>query len=309
MDQRQIEAALSQFTGFRLLGRGSHGAVYEVYDPALGRRVALKTCWHDPKDEDPGRMRDRFYREFDLLARARTCDYIVSVYRRDATPAPDGRAIILWYTMERCEESVAKTLKRQPLEVRARIASQLVNAVAHLAAQGIAHRDIKPQNIFLVQAPPSGPTSVKLGDFGIARSTVQGDRLAQTLTAQGTVHGTAWYLPPEAFIDSVRDPIRGDQYAAAVVVYELLSRGALPFGEPPSSFGALIHAKTSGRYVPLSIPEHPGDLEPIDRVLQRMLNPRPEQRYRHMSQAERALASALLLCDLPIEGPSGREGR
>ena len=296
--QRTLEHVLPHFTGFSLLGSGGQGAVYEVYDPSLGMKVALKVCWHDPGAEDLNRTRDRFFREFDLLCRARTCENVVGVFRRDAAQSRDRRQTILWYTMELCQEAVSSRVGAMGPTHRAQIAGQLVHAVAHLSAQGIAHRDIKPQNLFLVRAPPEGPVLVKLGDFGIARSVVTGDQLARTLTAADVVHGTGRYLPPEVVDTASRDPVKGDQYAAGVVTYELLSRGRMPYGEPPSHLLALLRLKGSGTYLPLQMPDFDGHLEPVDRVLRRMTLPDPAERFRTMGDAERALHSALLSSDL-----------
>ena len=298
MIQRALEKALPLFTGFMLLGSGGQGAVYEVYDGSLGVRVALKVCWHDPNTEALHRTRDRFYREFDLLCRARTCENVVSVFRRDAAMSADGRQVLLWYTMERCQNAVSSRLDRLDLASRVAAARQLVRAVAHLGAQGIAHRDIKPQNLFLVRAPPEGPLMLKLGDFGIARSTISGDELARTLTGKGTVQGTGRYLPPEVLDSAGYDPLLGDQYTTGLVVYELLSQGAMPFGEGPSNLLGLLRLKANGVYQPVALPDFDGHTEPVDRVLRRMTHPTPRERYRNMGEAERALQSALLMSDL-----------
>lgn len=300
LNQREVEAALPQFTGFKLLGQGAFGSVYEVFDPTLNRQVALKATLHDTETADPHRTTERFFREFDLLNRARTCDHVVAVFRRDATRMANGRYLLLWYTMERCLDSVAGRMAQLPLSVRLCIVTQLFNAVAYLTAQGIAHRDLKPQNLFIQAMPPSGKTWVKLGDFGIARSMIAGDKLGQSLTSRDLVPGTAWYMAPELFDSSApRDPLKADQYALAVVAYEILARGKLPFGNDKRDILALIRAKGACEYHPLSPPDFHGDLAPVDRVIRRMLNPEPEKRYRHVSEAERALNSAFLACDLP----------
>lgn len=302
MDRATLEGFLPRFSQLKQLGQGGQGAVFEALDLDMGVRVALKVCVTDPLGEDPGKVAERFRREFDLLSRARTCEYVVTVYKRDAIVLDGGRKVLLWYSMERCQDAVASRLDQLPLASRLAVASQLFQAVAYLTAQGVAHRDLKPANLFLVRAPPEGRTHVKLGDFGIARSTVQGDELARTLTATDRVPGTLMYMPPEAMNTAGRDMLKGDQYAAALVAYEVLTRGNFPFGSVRDSAFTLMRAKADGVYRPLRLPDFQGDLEPLDRVLQRMLQPDPIKRFRHMSEAERNFTNAVLVADLPREG-------
>lgn len=301
MDRSTIEQALPRFTSFKQLGQGAYGTVFEVLDLDMGLRVALKVTFYDPEGDDPAKVGARFCREFDLLSRARTCENVVTVYKRDAIVMNGGRNVLLWYTMERCQDSVHGRMTSLGLASRVSVASQLFQAVSYLSAQGVAHRDLKPANLFIVRAPPEGKTMVKLGDFGIARSTVAGDALASTLTATDRVPGTLLYMPPEAMNTAGRDVLKGDQYSAAIVAYEVLTQGHFPFGSNRDSAFTMMRAKADGTYKPLRLPDFPGDLEPLDRVLQRMLNPDPAKRFRHMSEAERSFSNALLTADLPRE--------
>lgn len=302
VDRGTIEKLLPNFSGFAPLGQGAYGSVYEVFDHGAGKRVALKVCWHDLHLEDPARVRERFCREFDLLCRARSSDNIVPVYKRDTVVVPEARRMMLWYTMERCRDSVAGSLDSLALSARVAASTQLFAAVSHIAALGIIHRDLKPQNLFLVRTPPEGSTLVKLGDFGIARSTLPGDHLGLTLTATDRVPGTLLYLAPEALETAEhRGSLKGDQYATGVVVYQMLTRGTLPYGSPTDSPLKLMRKKSLGNYTPLVIPDFNGDLEPLDRVLSRILDPDPSKRYRQVQEADRAFSTALLNADLPRE--------
>jgi predicted ATPase/predicted Ser/Thr protein kinase len=188
------------------LGRGGMGVVYRAHDTLLERDVAVKV-WSAAQLGTEGRSQ--------LLCEARAAAQlnhpsVVSVY--DAGEAQGAPFIVM------------ELVDGQPLPVGQvghlpevlSISGQVCAALEHAHAHGIVHRDLKPENILLA---PGG--TVKLGDFGLARS------VASRLTGEGTILGTVFYLAPELALGQDFDG-RADLYALGVMLYELTT-GRLPF--------------------------------------------------------------------------------
>ena len=200
------------------LGSGGWGLVYEATQLDLGRRVAVKVL-----REGAVALGDlqRFEREARAAA-ALGHPNIVQVF--DFQLPPGGPPFLV---MEHLPgRSLADELKQWPSLPPARvvaIARQLLAAleVAHRA--GIVHRDVKPENVFLVQGPGI-VDFVKLLDFGIAK--LDGAREA-ALTVDGAVIGSPSTMAPEQVIGAPVDA-RTDLYAVGATMYRALS-GRLPF--------------------------------------------------------------------------------
>ncbi|WP_189298462.1 serine/threonine-protein kinase [Streptomyces albospinus] len=120
------------------------------------------------------------------------------------------------------------------------MACEVLDALDHSHQHGIVHRDIKPSNIML-----TGPTTVKVLDFGIAKALAEA---ATRLTGSGVAPGTPAYLSPEQ-ISGVEIDHRADLYAMGCLLYELLT-GAPPF-QADSPF-AVMHHHLSTEPVPLT---------------------------------------------------------
>lgn len=195
-----------------LVGVGGMSSVYRARDRMLERTVALKIL-HDRYSNDDEYV-ERFRREARAAARL-THPGIVTVIDRGEQ---DGRQYIVF------EHVAGETLKQLsdregPLPVRLalELALQIGRALSFAHAQGIVHRDVKPQNVLL-----NGDGRAKVADFGIARA----DDL-EGATTTGTVVGTSHYLAPEQ-AKGERASERSDVYALGAVLYELLS-GDVPF--------------------------------------------------------------------------------
>jgi eukaryotic-like serine/threonine-protein kinase len=278
-----LESALPRFANFKLLGQGGEGAVFEVWDRIKKTDLALKLM-RDSGDPDLG---DRFEHEYRILASSRS-DRLVRVFEHGQEIIPTGGAAFnhYWYTMEKCESSVRSTYRRMPLARRIDVVAQMLDGLAFLHAKDIAHRDIKPDNIFLVKG------QIKIGDFGLAKT----HQAAQAGAAVRIGHfmGSPPYLAPERWTGQQDADWRpSDQYAAGVTVFELLSAGGAPldFGTTQDS---CFQAHWSGRAFPLQIPELGGrPVAAVDRALGRMLAKRPEGRYRELAECKRELFAAL----------------
>jgi len=131
----------------------------------------------------------------------------------------------------------------------------------------IIHRDIKPQNIII-----SREGKVKVADFGIARAVSAN---TYTQNAIGSVH----YLSPEQARGGYSDE-KSDIYSLGVTLYEMLS-GTLPFAGDNTVSVALLHIQSEARPVRELIPSVPYSL---DRIVQKCMQKRPENRYLHASE-------------------------
>lgn len=284
---RVLEAVLPRFANFTMLGQGGEGAVFAVWDRIRKADLALKLM-RDTGDSD---LAERFEHEYGILASSRS-ERLVRVYDHGAVSiatSSGAPARHYWYTMETCESSVRSTLRRMSLAQRVAVGMQMLDGLAFLHAKGIAHRDIKPDNIFLVAG-----TQVKIGDFGLA--TPNQAAVVVERTAFGVIAGSPPYLAPERWVGVQDADWRpSDQYAAGVTIYELLSGGRAPldFGDTRET---CFRAHLAARVYPLQVPELGAKpLPSVDWVLARMLAKRPEARYRELAECKRELSAALAL--------------
>lgn len=276
-----LEAAFPRFATFRLLGMGGEGAVFSVWDRVRKEDLALKLM-RDHGELDLG---ERFESEYAILATSRS-NRLVTVYQHGQCRVrmADGKAHRhYWYTMEKCESSVRTSYRRMQFAQRVDVSLQMIDGIAFLHAKNIAHRDIKPDNLFLVLG-----TQVKIGDFGLAT-------LSKVVTTPsgpgGVVTGSPPYLAPERWTgDQDADWRPSDQYAAGISLFELLTAGgaALDFRE------GYLQAHQKGAVQKLIIPELRGrPLPSVDRVVARMLAKRPTRRYSDIAECKRELTAAL----------------
>lgn len=286
---RALEEALPRFSSFRPLGKGGEGAVYSVWDGVRREELALKLM----RDNGEKDLKGKFEREYGILAQARSAR-LVRVYDYGQVilrmPETGMGALHYWYTMEQCETSVAKVLKQLSLVQRVEVGLQVLDGLAFLHAKGIAHRDIKSDNVFLMKGLQ---TQAKIGDFGLARDTSKAD--AVVAGGEVMVYGSPPYLAPERWFAGKpgEDYRPSDQYAAGVMVYELLSCGhaPLPFGNDRKSY---FDAHQSGAVFGLLIPELRRKTFPtVDMVIGRMLAKRPMDRYGTIAECKGELTAAL----------------
>ncbi|HYM68298.1 MAG TPA: PASTA domain-containing protein [bacterium] len=247
---------------YEVLGPISEGGMALVYRGRRledGRPVAIKVL----RDQyaHNAEFVARFEREAQAVARL-SHPHMVQVYDHGR----DGD--VHFIVMEFIEGDNLKTLLRRvgPLdEARAtRIAAQVCDVLEYAHAEGIVHRDIKPQNILIA---PDG--QVKVTDFGIARALA-----ATTITETGTVLGSVQYLSPEQ-ARGLGVGRRADLYSLGVVLYEMVT-GTLPFdGDTPIAI-ALKHMHT-----PAPVPRR-GDArltEAMEGIILKALAKSPDQRY------------------------------
>lgn len=277
----------------RLLGKGGMGQVYEAYDSDKGRTVALKLLTDQYAQDET--FRTRFLRESRAAA---------VLQEPHVIPIHDWGEIggILYIDMRLVRgETLHDMLKRSVLDPQRAvdIIRQIAAALDAAHAQGLIHRDVKPQNIIVTPED-----FAYLVDFGIAEA--KGDT---HLTMAGYQVGSFDYMAPERFGDEEATPAV-DVYSLACVLYEALT-GAKPF--PVHSAEQVIGAHIS------SPPPRPSAVNPrvpasFDDVIARGMAKHPDDRYGSAGAlgraAKRALSterSAPLLADtmLAPQHPSG----
>lgn len=270
------------------LGEGARGEVYAATDTRLRRKVALKVLRRE-LDTDPAEWEKavaRMIREARSAA-ALTHPNIVAVYD---VGEHQGLPFI---AMELVAGKTLRTMIGRDLSLgeRTDLALQIALALAAAHAEGVVHRDVKPENVMVREDGVA-----KVLDFGIARrmpgaapsnagmqdSTVT--RLSR-LTSDGSLVGTPAYMSPEQLLGQETDA-RSDQFAWGVLTYELVN-GALPFRTDRGAIG-LVTAILNDDPRPLV-----GVPEPLADIISRTLNKAPEERYTSMEELIEALAMAI----------------
>ena len=206
------------------LGMGTMGEVFLVEHLALGRRFVAKVLHsrHSQSDEYVARLR----REARTLGQIRHPN-IVAVTDFDLTQS--GRPfIVMEYLDGHTLADELKTRRQLPESEVLTYTRQILSALAAAHVNGVVHRDVKPQNLFLHSRAGASP-GIKVLDFGAARDT-QGFAAQSPdeprATSTGTVVGTLGYLSPEGADGRRVDP-RADLYAVGLVLTVMLS-GNLP---------------------------------------------------------------------------------
>jgi serine/threonine protein kinase len=298
-----IGTKVGNYKLIRQLGAGGMGVVYAAEHELMGKMAAVKLLL--PELSANQEIVGRFFNE----AKAATKIHhpgIVDVY--DFGYHVSGHAYIVMEFLQ--GESLTDLLKKGLQFGRVvDIAWQLASALGAAHKRGIVHRDVKPDNIFVVPDPatPTGDR-VKVLDFGIAKLTSDDNVSMKTRT--GTVMGTPVYMSPEQCRGSGEIDHRSDIYAMGCIMYEMAC------GQPPfvrNGFGELItaHIIEEPEMVSSINPSVPGAFEAI---VMKTLEKEPSARFQHMSEVETELGSinpeALNnVTRIPAVGRAGGTGR
>src|SRR3954447_8712347 len=275
---QQTDLILNRYRLGQRLGAGGFGTVYAATDERLQRAVAGKVI-PSGGSGDPTRA------QREALAAGRL-DHpgIVAIF--DAGQDEQARYLVseLVHGRTLAELSAEGVLSDRDV---LRIGLALCEALLHAHERGVIHRDVKPQNVIVPDAPRSSAGVAKLADFGVAH--LAGD---ESLTRTGDVIGTLAYMAPEQAAGQRIDH-RCDLYSLALVLYEALA-GFNPVraGSPSAA------ARRSGTQLP-PLKRHRKDLPAeLTTAIDRALKPRPVDRGTIEELAEELGASLTDVSDV-----------
>ncbi|MDY6790644.1 MAG: serine/threonine-protein kinase [Thermodesulfobacteriota bacterium] len=239
---------LGRYEIIKELGQGAMGTVYLGMDPKINREVAIKTLKYADVDADKlAEVKTRFFREAEAAGKL-SHTKIVTIF--DVGEEYDMAYMAMEFLKGKdLSEYCSKNKLLRPKQVL-KVVLSVAEALDYAHRNGVVHRDIKPDNIILLQN-----NRVKVADFGIARV------MTASKTQTGVILGTPNYMSPEQVAGAKLDG-RSDLFSLGVVLYELLT-GEKPF--KGDNLTNLMYAISNVSYIPLSKikPNLPSCLEAI----------------------------------------------
>ena len=265
------------FSIVRVIGEGGMARVYEGRHVRLpNKRFAIKVLHHMYAQQPM--IVARFQREAEASSGIGHPN-VVDVF--DIGTTPDGRPYLVSEFLE--GKDFATLLdERERIDAAAavHVVRQVCRALTAAHARGVVHRDVKPENVFLVGDMES--PVVKVLDFGISKFDDGG---GATLTQTGMIMGTPGYMPPEQARGGKVDH-RADIYGVGAMLYRAVT-GKLPFDSDDAS-EALTMVLTQDPPRPRSI--QPSIPEALEMVIQKAMAKDPEDRHRSMTELDERLA-------------------
>jgi len=274
----------------RMIGDGGMGTVYEAHHELLDTQVALKFL-HAELAKRPG-LGSRFLQEARVSARIHS---VHVTHVTDVDQAADGSPYLVMELLH--GESLQAALDRRgklPVEQAIDFALQILSGLESAHHIGVVHRDLKPDNVFIV--PATGGPLLKLIDFGIAKLRAATE-FQKGLTRAGVVMGTPEYMAPEQLFAANDVDHRADLYSLGVILFEMLSGRRPADGDDVEAIIAQVVSGNVKRLRDLEPSLPPGLIAVVDRALM----PDREQRF--------ATALDMRLALAPFAGALSQAGR
>jgi serine/threonine-protein kinase len=276
LERQDINPLLGQVFGNRYqlverLGAGGMGEVYRAEHITIGKSFAIKVLLGEVGADN--NMVARFHREAKSLSLLSHRN-VVSV--ADFGETDEGLLYLVTEFIDGTQ--LSDEMKNSVFDVdrTIHVIRQIGKALGHAHRRGLVHRDLKPDNVMLVQTDDEADV-VKVLDFGIARVADAEDlhdaETRHRLTSQGIVMGTPAYIAPEQAMGVPLDH-RADLYSLGILLYELLA-GDVPF-----------RAKSAIELMSKHLQQPPPNIERADitgkfkAVTMRLLEKNPNDRYK-----------------------------
>ena len=268
---------VDRFEITRKLGEGGMGAVYEARHTLIGKRVAIKI------------LLDKYAQKESVIARLQQEARLASsighpniVDITDFGKTEDGRTFVVMEYLD--GESLAQLIGREgPLapERALQISRQVADALTAAHGKGIIHRDVKPENVFLIQR--DGKEFVKVVDFGISKHVKPGEEEeTPRLTQTGMVLGTPLYMSPEQARGEDSLDQRIDIYALGVILYEMITN-EIPF-RGTNYLGIISQVLTQDVVPPRLLRPDLAISEACERVILKAMAKSRDERYSTMAE-------------------------
>jgi serine/threonine protein kinase len=253
------------------IGEGGMGVVYRVSHVALGKALALKLL-RGEMAKDP-EVVQRFIQEAQSATQIGH-ENIIDI--SDFGRLPDGT---VYFVMEYLNGSPLNDLIKRggsiPTGDAVTIIRQIASALGAAHQRGIVHRDMKPDNVYVVKRGEI-ESFVKVLDFGIAKVGGASNKLTRT----GMVFGTPHYMSPEQAAGQSVDA-RTDIYALGVIMYEMFT-GRVPFDA--DTFMGVLTKHMFEKPEPMSTAGAERQLGALESITMRSLEKKPENRYQSMQE-------------------------
>ena len=259
------------------VSRSGMATMYRAFDTKENHSVAMKIP-HMQYESDVGFF-SRFEREADI---GRILDHpnILKFYEPD--PKQSRPYIVMEFLEGRTLAQVMNEVKPFPIDDALQITARIADALSHMHAKGVVHRDLKPQNIMICK-----DGSLRIMDFGIARAT---DMRRLTFVGFTPAMGTPDYMAPEQ-VKGKRGDARTDIYSLGAMLYEMVT-GALPF-EAENPF-MVMNARVTGD------PKAPRDVNPkvppeVEELILHAMERDPRKRYQSAKDMKEQLEDLSLV--------------